>query len=503
MKNKKGFIIASIIMIIIICVAFTTKTLQNDTFYNIKLGESILKHGVDLKEHFTWHENLKTYSYPHWLFDVISYKVYDLGGIETLYTGSIILFIIIGLTFFFMNIKLNKSYFLSLLFSIIGIIMLARFITPRAQLLTYLLFLVEVLCIEKLLQTNKKRYGISLILICILIANIHAPVWPFYFVLMLPYIFEYIVKLITDKIKNKPKLGIFENKIELKKEENIKGLFIIFIISLFLGLLTPGFFTPYTYFIKIMMGNTMEYIDEHKALILIENLFVIGYILIMFIPLIFTKVKIRLSDLSMLLGLLLMAFISKRHVALLGVIGMFYLCRLICNIGKIKNKKPLDFYLPWYGLFIVTMTIVITSGIVFSINSKEPYINEDNYPVQMVKYMKKNLNMKEVRLYNEYDFGSYLIYKNIPVYIDSRSDIYTKPFNHKFDIFDECMNITTNYGRVFKKYKITHILTYKDTDLNQILAASPNYELVHKEGRFTLYKYLGNEEETKKEEKSK
>ena len=57
------------------------------------------------------------------------------------------------------------------------------------------------------------------------------------------------------------------------------------------------------------------------------------------------------------------------------------------------------------------------------------------------------------------------------------------------------MNITTNYGRVFKKYDITHILIYKDTDLNQILTASPNYKLVHKEGRFALFEYLGNEEE--------
>ena len=56
------------------------------------------------------------------------------------------------------------------------------------------------------------------------------------------------------------------------------------------------------------------------------------------------------------------------------------------------------------------------------------------------------------------------------------------------------MKITENYGRIFNKYNITHILIYKDTELNQILAASPNYELVHKEGRFMLYKYLSTEE---------
>ena len=181
---------------------------------------------------------------------------------------------------------------------------------------------------------------------------------------------------------------------------------------------------------------------------------------------------------------------------------MFYLCRLICNICKINSDKPLDYNLPWYGVIIVTLTIIGTSIFVYNINYKEAFINEAIYPVQMVNYMEKNLNMEEVKLYNEYDFGSYLIYKDIPVFIDSRSDLYTSSFNNGTDIFNECMNITENYGRIFNKYKITHILIYKDTDLNQILAASSNYELVHREGRFMLYKYKATTDEKTEEQKA-
>ena len=108
-----------------------------------------------------------------------------------------------------MNIKKNKSYFVSLLFSILAMIMLARFVTARAQLITYLLFLIEIIFIENLLQDGKKWNLIGLFLISILIANLHAAVWPFYFILMLPYLFEYLMTKIVSKIKNKPKLGIF------------------------------------------------------------------------------------------------------------------------------------------------------------------------------------------------------------------------------------------------------------------------------------------------------
>ena len=59
------------------------------------------------------------------------------------------------------------------------------------------------------------------------------------------------------------------------------------------------------------------------------------------------------------------------------------------------------------------------------------------------------------------------------------------------------MNISQNYGRVFNKYDITHILIYNDTKdyLFQILNASSNYRLIKKEGRFSLYEYLKNKEE--------
>lgn len=501
MKNKNLVTIVSILIIVLLCCAFTVRTFQNDTFYTIKIGESILEHGIDMKDHFSWH-NLD-YTYPHWLYDIAIFKIYDIGGFNGLYISNIITFIIIGIAFYFINLKQNKSYFVSLLFSILAVIMLARFVTARAQLVTYLFFILEVFFIERLLSSSKKRYAIGLFVLCILIANVHAAVWPFYFILMLPYLVEWFVAFISNKIKNKPNLGVFSDKIMLEKNKNIKYLAIVFVISLFLGLITPIGDIPYTYFIRTLQGNTMEYIDEHKPLVLIENLFVIGYLAIMLVVMIFTKTKAKLSDYLMMAGLLLMTFMSLRHISFLGIIGMFYLCRLVCNIGYIKDNKVFDFELPNYGLFVILVTIVITSGFVYNINSDADFINTNIYPVSMVNYMKRNMNMDKVKLYNEYDFGSYLILRDIPVYIDSRSDLYTEGFNGEYDIFTECMEITEDYGRVFKKHDITHILTYKTTYLSQILAVSPNYDVVHKDGRFVLYEYTNNVKEgTMKEEEA-
>ena len=64
MKNKKLTIIVSLLIIVLLCCAFTVRTFQNDTFYTIKIGESILEHGIDMVDHFSWHD--LSYTYPHW-----------------------------------------------------------------------------------------------------------------------------------------------------------------------------------------------------------------------------------------------------------------------------------------------------------------------------------------------------------------------------------------------------------------------------------------------------
>ena len=70
------------------------------------------------------------------------------------------------------------------------------YVAARAQLVTFILFIIAIYFIEKFLESKKKRYAVGLIIIPTLIANLHVAVWPFYFVLFLPYIGEYIVSLL-------------------------------------------------------------------------------------------------------------------------------------------------------------------------------------------------------------------------------------------------------------------------------------------------------------------
>ena len=88
-KTKVKSIIFHIIAILCIAMfgaAISPKTLQNDTFYTITIGEYIYNNGTsDLTtDLYSWHE--LPYTYPHWLYDLSIYIVYNIFGQPGIYS---------------------------------------------------------------------------------------------------------------------------------------------------------------------------------------------------------------------------------------------------------------------------------------------------------------------------------------------------------------------------------------------------------------------------------
>ena len=193
--SKIKFHIVAIICIILFAIAISPKTLQNDTFYTVKIGEYISQNGISnlTEDPFSWID--LPYTFPHWLYDFFMYKIYSFFEWDGIYASTIIFAAILGLSIYMLSNKLSKNSVVSFLGAMLAMYCLKPYITARAQLVTFILFVLTVYFIEKFLETSKKRYALPLIIIPIAIANLHVAVWPFYFVLYLPYIAEYILSL--------------------------------------------------------------------------------------------------------------------------------------------------------------------------------------------------------------------------------------------------------------------------------------------------------------------
>ena len=203
-KQKMKFNVLAIFCILIFSFALTPITFQNDTYYTIKIGEHIVEtKQIDMQDPFSWHDNLP-YTYPHWAYDVGTYLIYNLGentgigGFCAIYIATAILSMILGVVLYYTSNKLCKNQVVSFVISMITMFLLKNFIAARAQLVTFILFALTILFIEQFIATKKKRYFVYLLIIPILIANLHCAVWPFYFVLYLPYVAEYLLATIAD-----------------------------------------------------------------------------------------------------------------------------------------------------------------------------------------------------------------------------------------------------------------------------------------------------------------
>ena len=128
------------------------------------------------------------------------------------------------------------------------------------------------------------------------------------------------------------------------------------------------------------------------------------------------------------------------------------------------------------------------------------FVDETVYPVEMSEWILENLDVQNIKLFNEYNYGSYLLYKGIPVFIDSRADLYTPEFNTKTGKVEDGMDIFTDfiqasglnvfYEEIFEKYGITHVILYKNSKMNLMITNTNNgnYEVLHEDNIFILYK---------------
>ena len=543
-KSSKIFFIVAIILIAMFSLSLTPVTLQNDTYYTIEIGRQIMETGIDMQDHFSWHQDL-AYTYPHWLYDLITYQIYSSFGMTGIFVTTCILSMILGVSLFIINNKITKNQVVSFLISVGVMYLIKDYIAARAQLVTFILFIWMIYCIEMFLKGKKKRYAIGIVGISILIANLHVAVWPFLFVLFLPYIAEYIIASLADviiyrkdekrilelkikhlKTKNikHEKLEALEEKliklnehidrvkikrakelenpykIKLVKNKNIKWLILIMIICLFTGLITPLGDTPYTYLVKTMQGNTTQNINEHLPMTIIEQPEVLSTIIIFLAILIFTKTKIRLNDLFMIGGLCFLMLMSRRQLSMFALVGSIILNRLICDMIKIYNKEPKNNdkkksinKLAFLGMIII---MSIMSYHFAEEKSGDHYIDETTYPVQACDYILNNIDLGTAKFYNEYNYGSYMIYRGIPVFIDSRADLYAPEFSGKEeDIFMDFINVSSIgdfYEDIFEKYGITHAIMYKDAKISMIIdkTKDENYKKIYEDDYFVIYERL-------------
>ena len=497
MNNKKVKKVLSysfyIISIMVLALFFVNKKCQNDLFFDIKTGESILKYGIDFKDHFSFIPNL-TYLYHHYLYDLGIYFLFKAFSYPGIFVFFLILFTLFGIIIFLINNSNSHNKFLSFILTVITLLIMSGYFTNRIQSITYILFLLEVYFLNKLYDTGEKKYSVFIILISILIANLHMPMWILTIVFALPYLAEYLIYKV--KIFNE----IISPRIIIKKCANEKVFLITLGLLLLCGLITPLRFYPYTFFLKAIGNNDFQFISEMTYTMFIKHFYTLFLFALAVLVLGLFKTKYKLRDILFLLGLFLLSTLANRNIAYVYLFYPIILLKIVSeNIDFKKliidisiSEKVKNILMGLTSIAIVGLVVVyIICFIKLDIKHFDYNIKKD-YPVETVKYIKENLDYKNIKLFNEFNFGSYLEFNDIPVFIDSRAEVYIKKFNGGKDIVNDFLGTEEyqKYKYIFQRYDFDYALIYQNKNLYTYLSTDEDFEEIYHEDLFVLFKYL-------------
>ena len=444
--------------------------LDNDFWFLINTGKTILEKGFINIEPFTIHSGL-SFIPQQWLTDIIFYLIYQKFDIRGMYFFVIICnFIVIYLSYKLCYL-VSKSRKKSLIFTIIidSILIFCKFLTTRPQTFDIIFFLLELLLLESYISQNNKKYLFAIPIISLLLINLHASMWLMMFVIMIPYFAEWLIKRIKKQVTF-----------------NIKPLIIVSIISLFLGFVNPYGIEAIKYLFNSYGVSKINSIIFEMMPLNIGNIFgIIIYGIIFFILYSFYYNKGNNKIRYFLLGMG-MIFLALNHYK--GLLELLVVMPLLLGYNFKNKQKEKEIKVYFYEK-IVYIILIMTLGIFILTNTK---LSDDVDIKEVADYLDKN-SSHDIKLFTGYNKGGYMEYRGYKCYIDPRAEVFLKANNKKEDIFDEYFDLSNAEIKAkdfLNKYNFDYLLIDStENNLYNELQDNPNYKEVYSNVDKKIYLY--------------
>lgn len=396
---------------------------DQDLGRHIKLGEIILDKGVPKT-------NLFSYTFPdfnfinhHYLFEIFVFEGQTLFGIQNL----LILKLIIILLAVFITFKISSSN--SILLLPIGFIFLHVLrdrVDLRPEIFSFLFTSLTYLILDKF----EKKY--SKLIFILPVIQLFWTSTHIYFLLGIVLQFIFLIHFFFNKIG-----------------KQFKTLLIVFISSLILSLLNPNGLNGFLYPLQVF-GNYGYTIAENQNLFLLESLnfnnpnylFVKLSGLIIIISLIFAFLKHNLLWKNFLLSLLGLG-LALFHIRSFPYLVFISLPAVLGNFSIIKQSKIT------IGIFIIASILLLMESLFYLSGQYYVQTNSGDKPgLFLGAHGEKALNFVIENdlpqpIFNNFDIGSYIIYRGFPkykqslrlnnlkVFVDGRPEAYPASFFQK------------------------------------------------------------------------
>ena len=478
MEKRKRVLWLWVVFLLCFVLFLKLPTSDPDLGWHLKNARTILDTGrFPLADNYSWTMPGYKYADSWWLSEVLIYKVKGFFGFY-------------GLAFFFAALpavvlvlfalkKFPKIYtsWLGTITFILAIVLLQPFIGARAQTITLVFFIVLYLFLDKQRASWSASQLVSLFSLFFLWSNLHAG-----FVMGLLLLAVFVGWQV---------LGSF-NPSGLRSF-NPKGLLpLLFIFPPVLA----AFINPYGLNLwrtilndagsLLIKRNIQEWLPPSPQSEIGALFFIL--MLVSFALIIFKRDKIPAFDVFLFFIFSFFGIAAVRNISFFGLFFLVIVWKVIHEY-QVHEKKytPSFLYLLGFLLLLVGGVTFYNRGIFNKMKDFQTMITESNLPYEAVEYL-KNDPRPDLRLFNEYGWGGYLIWQSdIKTFIDGRMCGWQTEETNVFEDYLKIISLKEGFQEEIKKWDIDAFLIKKASPLSMWLELNPEFKKTHEDDLAVIF----------------
>jgi len=193
------------------------------------------------------------------------------------------------------------------------------------------------------------------------------------------------------------------------------------------------------------------------------------------------RVKIRLSDLILMIVTGILAVSSIRHVPFFLIVSLSVLTEIETSHSDYSELKRRVFAAFDKILLFTAFAIVLFIPIICIWNIPYDRAPEKVYPVEALRALPQDKT--SLRVFNEYSWGGYMVYAEpqLKTFIDGRMTHWRYKDQSLLHIYSETLAAEPIWPRVFEEFEVNAVLIPPKSKLADALHKRPEWMVLHQD----------------------
>lgn len=472
MTVKRLFVVLLFVAIFTMAVR---ETLDPDMWWHLRTGEIALQRGIPKQDIFSFTVPDNSWITHEWLSQIIMWLNYEVAG----FNGLMLVFAAItAITFWLVYLTCDGRPYLAGFVVLLAAIASAPVWGVRPQMFNLLFTAIMVFLVERFREGRIRRRTLLLLpLLTALWANLHSA-----------YLLG-IAVLITYIAGEGGRLLLGRESARGLDWAGVRWMALITAASFLAAALNPNGVELWIYPFFTLGSNAMQqFIQEWQSPDFHLTIYwpFAAMLALGVIGLLWSKRPPDLTDLLMFGGTAAAGMLSARHIPLFAIVAAPIVARylLVGLEGTMvyslitgepdRRGKPTLIILNW--VLIILVAVAAGVWIINKINGNQTAIAK-RYPIEAVDYLQQT-GLAKQHGYNSYNWGGYLIWRGIPVFVDGRADVYGDDFLY---FYRRTFDLTSAWQEPLDEHNVDYVIMEESSPLNTLLAASEQWREAYRD----------------------